>query len=66
MMYIDRLLVQKVKVFEFRADGRLNKSILDKEISDYILHKLKGQGRNRVGIRTYVNRKIGVYRIEIH
>lgn len=66
MMYIDRLLVQKVKVFEFRADGRLNKSILDKEISDYILHKLKGQGRNRVGIRTYVNRKIGVHRIEIH
>lgn len=66
MMYIDRLLVQKVKVFEFRVDGRLNKSILDKEISDHILYKLKEQGRNKIGIRIYANQKIGVYRIKIY
>ena len=65
MMYIDRLLVQKVKVFEFRVDGRLNKSKIEKEVSDYILRKLQEKGIYKLKTKSHINRYLGIYRIEI-
>lgn len=65
MAYIDKLVEQQANVLEFRAESRLNKSAIEKDVSDYILQKLQEQGKSRVGIRTYVNRSLGVYRIEI-
>ena len=52
-------------MLEFRAESRLNKPAIEKEVSEYILHKLQEQGKGRVGIRTYANRSLGVYRMEI-
>ena len=34
----------------------MNKSAIEKDVSDYILQKLQEQGKSRVGIRTYANR----------
>ena len=65
MAYIDKLVEQQANVVEFRAESRLNKSAIEKDVSDYILQKLQEQGKSRVGIRTYANRSLGVYRIEI-
>lgn len=65
MAYIDKLVEQQANVLEFRAESRLNKSAIEKDVSDYILQKLQEQGKSRVGIRTYANRSLGVYRIEI-
>lgn len=63
--YIDKLVELQTNVFEFCAEGRLNKSTIEKETVDYILQKLQEQGKSRVAIRTYANRNLGVYRIEI-
>lgn len=63
--YINRLIDQNENIFEFRAEGRLNRAAIEKEVSDYILQRLKEQGRNKVGISTYSNRTLGIYRIEI-
>ena len=65
MAYIDKLVEQQANVFEFRAESRLNKSAIEKDVSDYILQKLQEQGKSRVDIRTYVNRSLGIYRIEV-
>lgn len=65
MAYIDKLVERQANVVEFRAESRLNKSAIEKDVSDYILQKLQEQGKSRVGIRTYANRSLGVYRIEI-
>lgn len=65
MAYIDKLVDQQAKVLEFRAESRLNKLAIEKDVSEYILQKLQEQGKSRVGIRTYANRSLGVYRIEI-
>ena len=65
MAYVDKLVEQQANVFEFRAESRLNKSGIEKDVADFILQKLQEQGKNRVGIRTYANRSLGVYRIEI-
>ena len=65
MAYIDKLIEQQANVLEFRAESRLNKSTLEKEVSDYILQRLQEQGKSRVGIWIYANRSLGVYRIEI-
>ena len=65
MAYIDKMVEQQANVLEFRAESRLNKSGIEKEVTDYIVRKLQEQGKNRVGIRTYANRGLGVYRIEI-
>ena len=65
MAYIDRLVDQQANVLEFRAESRLNKSAIEKDVFAYIVQKLQEQGKSRVGIRTYANRSLGVYRIEI-
>lgn len=65
MAYIDKLVEQQANVLEFRAESRLNKSAIEKDVSAYIVQKLQEQGKSRVGIRTYANRSLGVYRIEI-
>lgn len=65
MAYIDKLVEQQAKVYEFRVESRLNKSGIEKEISDFILKKYQEQGISRVGIRIYANRSLGVYQIEI-
>ena len=65
MAYIDKLIEQQANVLEFRAESRLNKSTLEKEVSDYILQRLQEQGKSRVSIWIYANRSLGVYRIEI-
>lgn len=65
MTYIDKLVEQQANVFEFRAESRLNKPAIEREVSEYILQKLQEQEKSGAGIRTYANRKLGVYRIEI-
>lgn len=65
MAYIDRLIEQNEQVYEFRAEGRLNKSAIEKEIADHIVQRFHEQGRNSVGIKTCSNRNLGIYRIEI-
>ena len=65
MAYIDKLVEQQANVFEFRAESRLNRSAIEKEVSDYIGQKLQEQGESKICIRTYANRSLGVYRIEI-
>lgn len=65
MAYIDKLVDQQANVIEFRVESKLNKTVSEKDVSDFILQKLQEQGKNRTGIRTCVNRSLGVYRIEI-
>ncbi len=65
MAYIDKLVEQQENVLVFRVESRLNKSAIEKEVTDYILQKLQERGKSRVGIRTYANKSLGVYRIEI-
>ena len=65
MAYIDKLVEQQANVFEFHAESRLNKSAIEKEVSDYMGQKLQEQGKSKICIRTYANRSFGVYRIEI-
>ena len=65
MAYIDKLVEQQANVLEFRAESRLNKPAIEREVSEYILQKLQEQEKSGAGIRTYANRKLGVYRIEI-
>lgn len=62
--YIDKQIDQNEKTVVFRAEGRLNKGGIEKEAADYILKKLQRKGRWG-GIRTYSNKKLGIYRIEI-
>ena len=35
MAYIDKLVEQQANVFEFRAESRLNRSAIEKKVSDY-------------------------------
>lgn len=65
MAYIDRLIEQNERIYEFRAEGRLNKVAIEKEVADHIVQKSHEQGRSSVGIKTYSNRELGIYRIEI-
>ena len=65
MAYIDKLVEQQANVLEFRAESRLNKPAIEREVSEYILQKLQEQGKSGAGIRTYANRSLGIYRIEI-
>ena len=65
MAYIDRLMEQNKQIYEFRVEGRLNKPVIEKEVTDHILQRLREQGRNSAGIRICSNKKLGIYRIEI-
>ena len=65
MAYIDRLIEKNERIYEFRAEGRLNKVAIEKEVADHIVQKLYEQGRSSVGIRTCSNKKLGIYCIEI-
>ena len=65
MAYIDRLIEKNERIYEFRAEGRLNKVAIEKEVADHIVQKLHEQGRSSVGIKTCSNRELGIYRIEI-
>ena len=65
MTYIDRLIEKNERIYEFRAEGRLNKVAIEKEVADHIVQKLHEQGRSSVGIKTCSNRELGIYRIEI-
>ncbi|UOX55224.1 transglutaminase domain-containing protein [Dorea longicatena] len=65
MAYIDRLIELNERIYEFRAEGRLNKIAIEKEVSDHIVQRFHEQGRSSVGIKTCSNRELGIYRIEI-
>ena len=65
MAYIDRLIEKNEQIYEFRAEGRLNKVAIEKEVAEHIVQKLHELGRSSVGIKTCSNREIGIYRIEI-
>ena len=65
MAYIDRLIEKNERIYEFRAEGRLNKVAIEKEVADYIVQKLYEQGKSSVGIRSCSNKKLGIYRIEV-
>ena len=65
MAYIDRLIEKNEQIYEFRAEGRLNKVAIEKVVADHIVQKLHEQGRSSVGIKTCSNRELGIYRIEI-
>ena len=65
MVYIDRLIEQNEQIYEFRAEGRLNKAGIEKEVADRIVQRLHERGRSSVGIKTCSNRNLGIYRIEI-
>lgn len=65
MAYIDSLIKKDEHIFEFRAEERLNKSGIEKEVADHILQKLHEKGIKNFGIKIYSNKKIGVYRIEV-
>ena len=65
MAYIDRLIEKNERNYGFRAEGRLNKVAIEKEVADHIVQKLHEQGRSSVGIKTCSNRELGIYRIEI-
>ena len=66
MEFYDVNLIEKnERIYEFRAEGRLNKVAIEKEVADHIVQKLYEQGRNSVGIKTCSNRGLGIYRIEI-
>ena len=38
-------------IYEFRAEGRLNKVAIEDEVADHIVQKLREQGRSSVGIK---------------
>ena len=40
MAYIDKLLEQNEQMYEFRAEGRLNKVAIEKEVADHIAQSL--------------------------
>ena len=65
MAYIDRLIEKNERIYEFRAENRLNKADIEKEVTDHIVQKLHEQGRSSFGIKTCSNRELGIYRIEI-
>lgn len=65
MAYIDRLMEQNERIYEFCAESRLNKAGIEKEVTDHIVQKLREQGRSSVGIKTCSNKGLGIYRIEI-
>ena len=65
MAYIDRLIERNEQIYEFRAEGRLNKTGIEKEVADRIVQRLYERGRSGVGIKTCFNRNLGIYRIEI-
>lgn len=39
MAYIDRLIEKNERIYEFRAEGRLNKVAIEKEVVDHIVQK---------------------------
>lgn len=65
MVYIEKLVEQQTNVIEFCAEGRLNKSGIEKDVTDYMFQQLQEQGKSNVGIQIYANRNLGVYQIEI-
>ena len=58
MAYIDRLIEKNEQIYEFRAEGRLNKVAIEKVVADHIVQKLHEQGRSSVGIKTCSNRNL--------
>lgn len=65
MAYIDRLIEKNEKIYEFRVEGRLKKSAIEKEVADYIVQKLQVYGRNCGRVKTSSNKELGIHRIEI-
>lgn len=65
MAYIDRLIEQNEWIYEFRAESRLNKVGIEKEVTDHIVQRLYEQGRSSAGIKKCSNKELGIYRIEI-
>lgn len=63
--YIDSLIDKNERIYEFRAEGRLNKVAIEREVADHIVQKLYEQGRDSVGIRICSNKELGIYRMEI-
>ena len=66
MAYIDSLIKRDEHIFEFRAEKRLNKVGIEKDVADYILQRQHKTGSKNFRIKIYANRKIGVYRIGIY
>lgn len=66
MAYIDSLIKRDEHIFEFRAEERLNKVGIEKDVADYILQRQHKTGSKNFRIKIYANRKIGVYRIGIY
>lgn len=65
MAYIDKLVEQNTQIYEFRIEGKLNKVAIEKEIADHIVQRLYELRRNNIGVKTYFNKELGTYRIEI-
>ena len=42
MKYIDRLIEKNERIYEFRAEGRLNKVAIEKEVADHIVRNFTG------------------------
>ena len=43
----------------------MSKIPVKEKVSNYVLQKLYEQGKNSVKIRTYANRKLGIYQLDI-
>ena len=65
LTYIHRLIVRNERIIEFRVEEQLNQPGLVKEVTDFILKSLNEQERNSMRIRAYVNKSLGIYRLEI-
>ena len=65
LTYIYRLISQNERIIEFRVEEQLNQPGLVKEVTDFILKSLNEQERNSMRIRAYVNKSLGIYRLEI-
>lgn len=66
LTYIHRLIVRNERIIEFRVEEQLNQPGLVKEVTDFILRSLNEQERNSMRIRAYVNKSLGIYRLEIY
>ena len=55
MAYIDKLLEQNEQMYEFRAEGRLNKVAIEKEVADHIAQSLHEQGRGSAVSYTHLD-----------
>ena len=65
MAYIDWLIEQNERIYEFRVEGKLNKDGIEREAAEHIVRRLHEQGRSNARIKTCSNKELGIYRIEI-